>query len=498
MKKTSFIALTILIALCNTIKAQVKIDFNGFSCEQETSDGSGSDEIYFIMNVFKDGVYQSTHKFPEKSYMGGVDAGGNYLVGSKTIYEGAAKNITVVIYGFEWDKGNPDEVKNKIEGYMRQKAGAQYGKLFMLDSAKGNYVIRHVNELVGNERYDWIENGAIYGGDDGIGVRAAIFPINLTKYPLVLREPYPKVRTPNKINYPYNLAVEIFPSQGNGKFKCYFSMDATHTEIDYLPIRYFWNNNGWMGNPIKMGLKNESEKKYIAFFENANVYSSKTGTFEVHGDILKEYSKNNGGNILFLGYPTSNEIDIKTSTNYSLLEWSKAGYLKYNSFENGYIMWKPTIIKTLTKEEFFAGPKNPLGSIKNTDAIKKDLPLVINSIDVLILQKGKEANLGAIHSESATPRPTAGSGGRFLRFERGWVYYNPNTKTAHAVYGDIMTKWGSLGYETGALGFPISDETDDNNFVGYTRVSKFEKGNLYYGPNKPVLVVMSQTKGKGH
>lgn len=487
-----------LLLFCTAAKAQVRIDFNGFSCEQETSDGSGSDEIYFIMNVFKDGVYQSTFKFPEKSYMGGVDAGGNYLVGSKTIYEGSAKNITVVIYGFEWDKSNPDDVKAKIEGYMRQKAGVQYGKIFMLDSAKGHYVTRHIDELPAKDRYDWIEGAAIYGGDDGIGVRAVIFPINLTKFPLALREPYPKVKKPNKIDYPYNLAVEISPDEGNGKFKCYFSMDATYPDIDYMPIRYFWNNNQWIGKPQKMALKNESEKKYIAFFENANVYSSANGTFEVHGDILKEYNKNNGGNMLFLGYPTSNEIDIKSSTDFRLTSWSRAGYLKYNSFENGYIVWKPNQVKTLTKQEFIDGPKNPIGDIKNVEANKIELPILINEINAMILKKGLEANLGKVHAESAVPRPTAAAGGRFLRFEKGWVYYNPNTRTAYAVYGEIMNKWGTLGYETGTLGFPISDEMDDQNFVGYTRVGKFEKGNLYYGANKPVLVVTGQTKSKGN
>lgn len=51
-----------------------------------------------------------------------------------------------------------------------------------------------------------------------------------------------------------------------------------------------------------------------------------------------------------------------------------------------------------------------------------------NPIEQQIIAKAKEQNLGNIHSESATMRPTAGDGGYFLRFEKGWVYYNPNTK----------------------------------------------------------------------
>ena len=64
-----------------------------------------------------------------------------------------------------------------------------------------------------------------------------------------------------------------------------------------------------------------------------------------------------------------------------------------------------------------------------------------NPIEKQMLEKAKSLNLGAVHSESASMRPTAGSGGYFLRFEKGWVYYNPNTKQVYAIYGDIMNKW---------------------------------------------------------
>ena len=72
-----------------------------------------------------------------------------------------------------------------------------------------------------------------------------------------------------------------------------------------------------------------------------------------------------------------------------------------------------------------------------------------NPIEKQMLEKAKSLNLGAVHSESASMRPTAGSGGYFLRFEKGWVYYNPNTKQVYAIYGDIMNKWAETGYEVG-------------------------------------------------
>lgn len=102
-----------------------------------------------------------------------------------------------------------------------------------------------------------------------------------------------------------------------------------------------------------------------------------------------------------------------------------------------------------------------------------------NDIASLIQQKANQLNLGKIHTESATIRPTAGAGGYFLRFEKGWVYYNPSLKQAFAVYGDIMKKWGEIGYETGELGFPTSDEKDSDK-AGWKRMNTFDRGTIYW------------------
>jgi LGFP repeat/Thiol-activated cytolysin len=102
-----------------------------------------------------------------------------------------------------------------------------------------------------------------------------------------------------------------------------------------------------------------------------------------------------------------------------------------------------------------------------------------NDIAAMVQKKAAENNLGAVHQESATMRPTSGAGGYFLRFENGWVYYNPNTKSVHIVKGDIMNKWGELGYETGELGFPTSDEMNSDK-AGWKRMNTFDKGSIYW------------------
>lgn len=158
-----------------------------------------------------------------------------------------------------------------------------------------------------------------------------------------------------------------------------------------------------------------------------------------------------------------------------------------------------------------------------------------------ISDKATAKNLGAIHSESPKMRPTAGKGGFFLRYAKGWVYYNPKKQNAYFVAGEIMNKWASQNYETGWLGFPTLDASFipkrngaychfDNGSIyfsqntgchfmggafkeywlnvgaensaelgfpktdeiaisinGYTRYQQFEKGTLFFGNNKPVL-----------
>ncbi|NRF40092.1 thiol-activated cytolysin family protein [Pedobacter foliorum] len=114
-----------------------------------------------------------------------------------------------------------------------------------------------------------------------------------------------------------------------------------------------------------------------------------------------------------------------------------------------------------------------------------------NDIANLIKQKSRLLNYGNVHSESSVMRPTAGSGGYFLRYERGWVYYNPLLKQAFGVTGDIMTKWGATGYETGELGFPASDETiaDKSSFK---RMAKFDKGTIYWNDGRTEVVKTSR------
>ena len=63
--------------------------------------------------------------------------------------------------------------------------------------------------------------------------------------------------------------------------------------------------------------------------------------------------------------------------------------------------------------------------------------------------------------------------GRYNVFDHGSIYWTPATN-AHDVLGSIRDKYASVGWEAGALGYPISDEYD---VVG-GRKSDFQHGSI--------------------
>jgi uncharacterized protein with LGFP repeats len=71
--------------------------------------------------------------------------------------------------------------------------------------------------------------------------------------------------------------------------------------------------------------------------------------------------------------------------------------------------------------------------------------------------------------------------GRFNHFERGSIYWTPETK-AHEVHGAIRDKWASIGWERSRLGYPISDEK--GTLDGRGRFSEFQGGSIHWTPEQ--------------
>lgn len=75
--------------------------------------------------------------------------------------------------------------------------------------------------------------------------------------------------------------------------------------------------------------------------------------------------------------------------------------------------------------------------------------------------------------------PTPDGFGRFNHFEQGSIYWTPGSGACF-VYGLIREKWASMGWETGFLGYPITDELASED--GNGRYTQFQGGRIYYHP----------------
>jgi hypothetical protein len=76
--------------------------------------------------------------------------------------------------------------------------------------------------------------------------------------------------------------------------------------------------------------------------------------------------------------------------------------------------------------------------------------------------------------------------GRFNHFQKGSIWWTNDTG-AHEVHGAIGDKWVSLGAEQSALGYPVTDETDEVDGSG--RFSLFQHGAIHWRASDGTITV---------
>ena len=69
--------------------------------------------------------------------------------------------------------------------------------------------------------------------------------------------------------------------------------------------------------------------------------------------------------------------------------------------------------------------------------------------------------------------------GRFNHFQGGSIYWSEKTG-AHEVHGEIRTLWERMGWETGACGYPTSDEMEGE--LPGSRMNMFQHGQILWTP----------------
>ena len=171
---------------------------------------------------------------------------------------------------------------------------------------------------------------------------------------------------------------------------------------------------GWLGFPTTGELKTPDGKGRFVHFQNGSIYwTAETGAYAIPGDMFKAWGEK--------GYETS-------TLGYPVAEATKVGEGYVQKFQGGFLT------------------RNPDG--KNF--------LVFGKIGE------KYGEMGAATSALGFPtgNEIAIKGGFFQQFEKGNIYWSPQSG-AHAIfYGDIFNEWGKRGYEQGELGWPTSDMKD--------------------------------------
>ena len=79
-------------------------------------------------------------------------------------------------------------------------------------------------------------------------------------------------------------------------------------------------------------------------------------------------------------------------------------------------------------------------------------------------------------------------GGKKQAFQFGNIYFNPNYGTAFECHGLILQAYLGTGEEVSALGYPISDELDDDELAG-GRMSLFDCGEIHFDPAQGASVI---------
>lgn len=178
---------------------------------------------------------------------------------------------------------------------------------------------------------------------------------------------------------------------------------------------------------------------YQVFSVGSVYWSATTGAWDVRGAIRDDWAalgyENSG-----LGFPSSTENHLP-------------GGLVFQAFQGGLAYYAPGV-----------GAHEVRGAILQEYAAP-----------------GYErSRLGLpVTNELASPDRT----GRFEVFQHGSIYWSPFTG-AHEIEGDIRDKWGSIGYERSALGYPTTDEVD----VPGGRQSSFLLGSITWKPSTGALV----------
>ncbi|MFJ4209516.1 GDSL-type esterase/lipase family protein [Paenarthrobacter sp. NPDC089675] len=191
-----------------------------------------------------------------------------------------------------------------------------------------------------------------------------------------------------------------------------------------------FGSHGYPTSDTASGLRNGGTKQ--VFERGAIISSPATGTQQTTGSIHLAWLRS-GSESGYLGYPVTGE---------------RAGLPDggaFQAYERGFIVWSPGS-----------------GAHPSTGAIRERWR-----------QSGLES--GELGYPTSDEAPGLKNGGSAQQYQHGSIVWSP-ASGARALTGAIRTYWNSTGGQDGALGYPVSEEYRQSNFV----YQQFQGGTVYW------------------
>lgn len=198
----------------------------------------------------------------------------------------------------------------------------------------------------------------------------------------------------------------------------------------------WWDGGGPFGKhgyptiDTATGLRNGGTKQ--VFERGAIISSPATGTQQTTGSIHLAWLRS-GSESGYLGYPVTGERGGLPDGG------------AYQAYERGFIVWSPG-----------SGAHPSMGAIRERWR-----------------QSGLEG--GELGYPTSDEAPGLKNGGSAQQYQHGSIVWSP-ASGARALTGAIRAYWNSTGGQDGALGYPVSEEYRQSNFV----YQQFQGGTVYW------------------
>ncbi|AMM31700.1 hypothetical protein SA2016_1015 [Sinomonas atrocyanea] len=185
---------------------------------------------------------------------------------------------------------------------------------------------------------------------------------------------------------------------------------------------------GFLGYPTTDEVAIRDGGVYQLYQGGAVYWSPATGAHTSHGGIRSEFAAKGWENG-FLGYPTSEEVPIRSGGVYQL-------------YQGGAILWSPT-----------TGAHSSGGAVRAGWAASgyENGPLGYPTTDEVPIR----------------------SSGVYQLYQGGAIYWSP-ASGAHTSRGGIRAAYAGTGYENGSMGYPVTDE----QCSGSACIQKFQGGTI--------------------